>query len=290
VRTSPVKVVMDRDQIKATGTAAPTSTTKIMPLVPGLIIKLPLKEGDVVKRGQVVAILDQRQYRLTLKQAEAAIMGARVAVDATTRERKRFERLLKEYATASAQYDQVLDKFRGAQAQMKQAQVGLEMAKKALGDTMLRSPYTGVVVKKIASVGDYATSMPPTVIMVLMEISTLELKISLPEPELQRVKPGSAVEVHFPSMERTIIATVTRIIRNVDNGVHAVFIVVGGTARRREVRVAAASKGETEIISGLAGSEILVQNPSGLLDGDKVKTKATKAAAKAHGPTAEAGR
>jgi membrane fusion protein (multidrug efflux system) len=217
--------------------------------------------------------------------------------------------------------------------------VALEMAKKALGDTVLRAPYNGVVVKKMASVGDYATSMPPTVIMVLMEISTLELKISLPEPDLQRVKQGSAVEVHFPSMERTIIATVTRIIRNVDtmtrsftvvveipnkdmslkpglyarvkiatskprrrilvpteavvdegNGVHAVFIVDGGTARRRKVRVAAASKGETEIISGLAGSETLVLTPSGLLDGDKIKTKDSKAAVKAHAPTAEVGR
>jgi multidrug efflux pump subunit AcrA (membrane-fusion protein) len=140
-------------------------------------------------------------------------------------------------------------------------------------------------------------------------------------------------------MERTIIATVTRIIRNVDtmtrsftvvveipnkdmslkpglyarvkiatskprrrilvpteavvdegNGVHAVFTAEGEVARRREVRVAAAGQGETEIVSGLAGSEILVLNPSGLLDGDKIRTKATKAAAKAHAPTAEASR
>jgi RND family efflux transporter MFP subunit len=322
VRTVLVKVVMDRDKIQATGTAAPTSTTKIMPLVPGLITKLPVKEGDVVKKGQVIAIQDRRQFRLTLKQAEAAIQGAKVAVDATAREKKRFEQLMKEDAMARAKYDQVRDKYRGAAAQMKAAQVALQMARKALGDTVIRAPYTGVVVKKLASVGDYATSMPPTVILVMMEISNLELKVSLPEPELQRIKPGSKVEVHFPSLDRTLEASVTRIVKNINpltrsfevvveipnqdmtlkpglyarvkidaskprrrvlvpteavvdegSGVFSVFLVKGSTARRQEVRVASATGDETEILGGLSGSEMVVLDPSGLLDGDTIKTQ-----------------
>ena len=119
VRTAAVQVRMDRDEIRATGTAAAPATTKVMPVVTGLIKRLPVQEGDVVKRGQVLAVLDQRQYRLTLRQAQVAVEGARVALDATTREKQRFEKLLQQDATARVQYDQISDKFRGAQAQMK---------------------------------------------------------------------------------------------------------------------------------------------------------------------------
>jgi RND family efflux transporter MFP subunit len=334
VRVAPVVPVMDRDRIRATGTAAAVSTTKVMPLVPGLIKKLPLKEGDVVKRGQVLAVLDQRQYKLTQRQAQAAMEAAQVGLSATTREKQRFEKLLKEDATARAQYDRVLDKFRGAQAQMKQARVALDMAKKALGDTVLRAPYDGVVVKKIASLGDYATSMPPTVILVLQQVSTLEVKISLPEPELQRVEEGAAAEVRFPSLgDRKVEAKISRVIRTVDpmtrsfeavveidNGdmslrpgiyarvqiatakprrrllvpdqavvdegsdVFVVFVLDGETARRREVRVAAAAReGQTEIVSGLKGGETVIVDAIGLLDGDPVRPRAAPGKARKAG-------
>jgi RND family efflux transporter MFP subunit len=204
------------DAIQATGTTAPLNMTKIMPLVPGLIVSLPVKEGDQVKRGQVVATIDQRGFRLNVRQAEAAIAAARVAVDATRREKERFQKLMQEDATAKAQFDQVMDRFRGAEAQMNQALVARDMAKKALGDTILRAPYDGVITKKLASVGDYATSMPPTVLLVMVDNGTLELKVSLPEPDLERVSVGAPLSATFASLGRTVETKIARIIRSVD--------------------------------------------------------------------------
>jgi membrane fusion protein (multidrug efflux system) len=170
-----------------------------------------------VKRGQVLAVLDQRGYRLAVAQAEAAIGSARVAVDAATREHARFKRLMQEDATAKAQFDQVQDRLHGAQAAMKQALVARDMARKALGDAVVRAPYSGVITKKLASVGDYATAMPPTVILTMMDIHALELKISLPEPELQRVEEGATVSARLSSVDRTIATKVSRVNRSVDH-------------------------------------------------------------------------
>ena len=216
VRTVTVAHTLDRDQIRATGTTESLSTTKIMPLVPGTIRSIPVKAGDMVKKGQVLAVLDQRGYKLGLRRASAAIESVKVMLDATTREKARFEKLWKQKAINRSQYDLVLDKYKGAKAGHKQALVGLDMARKALADSVLRSPYDGLVYKKLASVGDFAASMPPTVLVMLKEIHTLELKVSLPEPELLRVKEGSEVEARFLSIERTVKAKVARIIRNVD--------------------------------------------------------------------------
>jgi membrane fusion protein, multidrug efflux system len=309
------------DRIKATGTTSPLSSTKVMPLVPGLIISLPVKEGDLFKRGQVLATLDQRGFKLQLRQAEAAIAAAKVAVDATTREKARFQQLLKDDATAKAQFDQVMDRFRGAEAQMNQALVARDMARKALNDTVIRAPYDGVVVKKIASVGDFASSMPPTVLLSLMDVHALELKISLPEPEMQRVAVGAQVTATIASLSnRSVTASIARIIRSVDPmtrsfdviaelpnpgyvlkpglfvdveiatgrprqrlllpssavidegaGVFSVFMVKDGSARRVEVRVAAADQERLEVLGGLGADQAVIADPSGLLDGDPVK-------------------
>jgi multidrug efflux system membrane fusion protein len=106
VRTVPIVADTTKDVIQASGTTASMSTTKVQPVIPGLIRSLPVKEGDVVKQGQILALLDQRNYQLTLRQAEAAIASAKVAVDATTREKGRFQKLMQEDATARAQFDQ----------------------------------------------------------------------------------------------------------------------------------------------------------------------------------------
>ncbi len=216
VRTAPVVSDVSDEAIVATGTTAPSSSTKIMPLVPGIIKKLPVQEGDPIKRGQILAMIDQSSYRLSMRQAQAAMEAAKIALDATTREKQRFEKLMQQDATARAQLDQVMDKFRGAQVQMKQALVARDMARKALRDTVLRAPYNGIVVKKVASLGDYAASMPPTVIVMIMDISTIELKIALPEPELQRVEVGVPIVATFNSIQHTLTTKISRIIRTVD--------------------------------------------------------------------------
>ena len=180
----------------------------------------------MIKKGQVLAVLDQRGYRLGLRQANAAVASVKVMLDATEREKERFEKLWKQKAINRAQYDQVLDKYKGAKAGHTQALVGLDMARKALSDAVLRSPYDGLVYKKLASVGDFAAAMPPTVLVMLMEVHTLELRISLPEPELTRVKEGAQVEAHFASINRTVKARVARIIRNVNPMTRSFEVIV----------------------------------------------------------------
>ena len=210
VRTARVTLQDTSDVIQATGTAMALSMTKVMPLVPGLITSIPVKEGDRVKKGQVLARLDQRGFKLGLRQARAAIEMAEVGVSAARRERDRFVKLLTGGAANQATVDQINDKVLGAQAGLKQAQIALDMGKKALGDSVIRSPYDGIVVKRLASLGDYATAMPPTVLYILMEVHKLELHISLPEPELGRVKVGSTVTASFTSTGQEVAGKLAR--------------------------------------------------------------------------------
>lgn len=216
VRTIVVAAQESNDVITATGTTAPLSNTVISPLVSGKLQYMPVKEGDVVRQGQILGVLDQRSFKLMLRQAETSVEAARIGLDAAKREKDRFEKLLQQDATARAQYDQIKDRFNGAEVQLKQAQVAVDQAKKALSDTTLTAPYNGVVVKKIASVGDFLTTMPPAPLLSMVDIHLVELRVSLPEPELPRVDAGTPVEVEIPSLKTTITTKINRIVRNVD--------------------------------------------------------------------------
>ena len=216
VRASRVTLKATSDLIEATGTTLPLSMTKVMPLVPGLIMGLPVKEGDKIRKGQVLARLDQRGFKLGLRQASAAIEMAEVGVSAARRERDRFTKLLRGGATNQATVDQINDKVLGAQAGLKQAQIALDMGKKALADSVIQSPYDGIVVKKLASLGDYATAMPPTVLFIIMEVHKLELHISLPEPEMGRISEGLAVTANFNSIGKEVVGKIARIVNSVD--------------------------------------------------------------------------
>lgn len=216
VRTALAAVSVTSDTVKATGTAMALSMTKVMPLVPGLIIRLPVKEGQQIKKGQILAQQDQRGFKLGLRQAKAAVEMAEVGVSAAKRERDRFEKLLRGGASTQATVDQITDKFLGAAAGLKQARVAVEMGQKALKDSVIRAPYNGIVVKKMVSIGDYATSMPPTVLFILMETHIMELHISLPEPEMGRVEVGLAVTADFTSVGQKVTGKIARIVNNVD--------------------------------------------------------------------------
>jgi len=216
VRTDKLALSSTTEVVRANGTTMALSMTKVMPLVPGLITRLTVKEGDRVKKGQLLAQLDQRGFKLGLRQARAAVEMAEVGVSAAKRERDRFEKLLRGGASTQATVDQITDKFLGAMAGLKQAKIAVEMGQKALRDSTLRSPYDGIVVKKMVSIGDYATSMPPTVLFILMETHTLELHVSLPEPEMGRVKVGLAVTANFTSVGREVSGKIARIVNSVD--------------------------------------------------------------------------
>ncbi len=217
VRTARISSAVTSDLIKATGTTRALSRTSVKPLVPGLIVRLTVREGDRIKKGQVLVQLDTRGMKLGLRQARVAVEMAEVGVSAAKRERGRFEKLLRGGASTQAQVDQISDKYLGAAAGLKQARIAVEMAEQALRDSSLRAPYNGIVVEKMVSLGDYATSMPPTILFTLMETHTLELYISLPEPELGRVREGSPVTAHFKSISRTMEGKIARIVNNVDS-------------------------------------------------------------------------
>ena len=138
--------------------------------VPGKIIALPVVEGSPVKKGTVVARLDDRTYRSRLKAAQAEYNKAEANY-------KRAETLLKSGHITREEYDQLKASREVAAAQ-------LAIARKLVEDTRLIAPFSGIVAKRIVENHTRVKAKQPVV--TLEQLDELEIVVDVPELYIAR--------------------------------------------------------------------------------------------------------
>ncbi len=190
-------------RIEATGTALPARESLMSAEVPGKIQKIFVTEGQPVKKGQVLLKFDQTGFNLGVQQAKAGLAGAKTQVAQLELELQRISTLIGAEAAPQATYDQLKAKYDGAKAQQQMTEVGLKQARKALGDSVLRAPYDGVVSEILHEEGEYAPSMPQTMLIKIVDTSSLEVQAFLPEETAADVTVGmqSTIEIESAGVE-----------------------------------------------------------------------------------------
>lgn len=132
--------------------------------VGGEITSLSVVEGQEVRKGAVIARLDQRAYRNEVSQAKTAFDAAKVEYD-------RAERLLAGNAISRSIYEQ-------RKSQLDVARAQLDTANKAIEDTILRSPFSGVIATKHAK--KFQNIQPLEKIVTLQTTGAAEAEVQIP--------------------------------------------------------------------------------------------------------------
>ena len=206
-------------------TALPKHSAELGPKMSGTLTAVMVEEGERVKKGQQLFRLDSRGTRLGVAQAEAALQGAIIARDNAVRELER-QKLLADKGTVSAA---VLERAEAAHNStvngVNQAEVMLSMARRNTSDSAVASPIDGVVARKLKSVGETVTMMPPTTVLVIQDQSVIELRARIPETTLKHVKEGELITAHFSAVDVDRAATVVRIQPTVDPMTRTIEIV-----------------------------------------------------------------
>ena len=133
--------------------------------VAGQIIELPIAKGQDVEEGQLLAKLDQRNYRHDLESAEAELLRAKA-------QHGRFQELLHSDAISEAAYDE-------AKATYLRAIADHGVAEKAFEDTTLEAPFKGLVADK--EVENFENVLAKQQILSLQDISYVDVEVNLPE-------------------------------------------------------------------------------------------------------------
>jgi membrane fusion protein, multidrug efflux system len=178
--------------------------------VAGHIEKTMVNVGDRVKKGQVLASLDNSDYVLRGKIAKVQVEQAQIALEQARRDMERENQLKREGATTQANFERVSNQLASAQLALTQAQLNQQQLQDQVGDTQLVASYDGVISRRLKVEGEWVGVGNP-----VFEVSgsgEVEVSLRMPESLLRRVNPGQKVPLTIPSIEKVTEMEVLRIV------------------------------------------------------------------------------
>ena len=170
----PVKIievnslVKNQDYFEYPGVIYPSQNTIMAFEVSGTIKKFNFKVGEHVKKGDVVAFLDKRDFISNAK-------AAKISMKTSLKDLNRAKKLISSGAISQRDYDNAALKYESSKSTY-------EITLKALEDTSLIAEFSGVMAKKL--VNDYARISAKQEILILQDNSKLEIKIDVPEQDI----------------------------------------------------------------------------------------------------------
>lgn len=172
----------------------------------GKVIEAPVERGSIVKAGDPLVKLDERQAKLGLAEAEAALELAKARLLLAKNERERNAPLAEKRAIADADFQKLVTDTTAREAEVASSIARRDMMKKTLDDSIIRAPFSGVVAERLVEPGEYVR--PDSPVARVVDLATLRLVLNVPETEVGKLEVGQKVEFTTPAFpERTFEGT-----------------------------------------------------------------------------------
>ncbi len=176
----------------------------------GFIAEITAKPGTIAKKGDVLAVLDDRDYRIRLELAKARWEQARVQADSAQKDYKREIELQKENASTSATLDRVKAGYDSARQAMRLAELDLEAATLANNDAKLTAPYDCIVATQFKHESENVQSGAP--VFEIYDTAEPEVNLAVPERLFGQITLGTMLMVTVPSANFSSKAKVVRLV------------------------------------------------------------------------------
>jgi RND family efflux transporter MFP subunit len=184
--------------------------------IPGRLASLTVDGGSDVRKGQVIARLENADYAAAVGEAEANLASARAQVaeavadrDQSAREARRVAQIhgqspelvsVQEVEAAQARADQAAARAGSADARVGAAAAALRYAQATLENTYIRAPFTGTVLRKEAEVGEVVApsvggGLTRGAVVTMADLSSLEVEVDVNEAYIARVDHGQRAKI-----------------------------------------------------------------------------------------------
>ena len=193
--------------------------------IQGRLSELRVEEGSVVREGEILAKLESLDYEASVARARAAVQRAEADLGEYRRQLRLSEDLARQKIVSEDQREAAASRVKIAEAQVAQAAADQAFAEAQLQNTVIRAPFGGVVVKKMAEVGESVAPIPPGVnistssgaIVALADLATLEVEADVAEANVAKVAGGQPAEVTVEAIpDRRYKAVLRQVIPTAD--------------------------------------------------------------------------
>jgi RND family efflux transporter MFP subunit len=238
-----VTVAVSRDVQPSAGTPILTASGYVVARrqavvsakIQGRLEDLRVEEGSEVKKGDIIARLESYDFAAAVNRARATVQRAEADLAEQERLLRVAERLAAEKVLAEDQREAAQSRVRIAEAQLAQQEADLAFVEAQMQHTVIRAPFAGVVIKKMAEVGESVAPIPPGVnistasgaIVALADLATLEVEADVAEANVAKVGKGQPAEVTVEAIpDRRYEAVLRQVIPTADRTKATVMVKV----------------------------------------------------------------
>lgn len=207
--TEPLERCTITQVVEASGTINPVNTVSVGSTVSGLIEDIYVDFNSQVKKGQILAQIDPRNFEATVQQNQAQISNAQANVAKLQAiaeyDKKMYERYKNLYAknfVAKSELDQMKSNYysdvaqiKAAQAQVNQYRANLKTAQTNLGYTRIIAPVDGTIISREIDVGQpvAASFQAPELFTIAQDLTKMQIEVNVSEADIGKVKEGQEV-------------------------------------------------------------------------------------------------
>jgi HlyD family secretion protein len=187
------------EKVNGIGKIQPDLEVQISAKVAGEIVKMPVKEGDDVKVGQLLAVLEQDQYLANLNQAKSSLKAAKANLTKARSNWLRVSQLAKQGLASDLEKESAKADFDYQASQVERAEASVADAQQALEKTVIRSPINGKVTQLVKKIGEIAlgSQFQKDVIMTVADLATMQARVEVDENDIVKVNLGDSAEVEI---------------------------------------------------------------------------------------------
>jgi HlyD family secretion protein len=199
--------------VTASAVIVPAQVSEMGFLISGIVRDIPVKEGDTVKAGQTLIVLDTPELEFAVSEAEARVRGAQAEVGIRRNE------VIKKIMVYYRAYDIVVERLRlsvphevleKAEAGVQQAQASVEIAQAKLAEGTLTAPFDGTVTSLRVIPGEFVPA--DQAVITLATLDTLQVETTdLSEADIPNVQIGAPANVFIEALNKNISGKVIRI-------------------------------------------------------------------------------
>ncbi len=199
----PVRKVVT-DYLELSGNTQAIYTVQLVARVAGYLEKVLFVDGQMVKKGQNLFLIQQNTYQDTLRQTEAQILLQKAQLEYADKQYIRYSNLVEQKATSQENVDNWRNQRDSAQANLKNAEAARDLAKLNLEYTEVLAPFDGRIDRRLVDPGNLVGASGNTVLAELNQINPIYVYFNISDGDLARLiseaqwKPGQVRGVEWP--------------------------------------------------------------------------------------------
>lgn len=200
IAATPVQSSVFRHYVSVQGSLEAEENLMVTSKIPGQITSIKVKEGDMVRQGQIVAVLDDEVFRKSIDELKSSL-----------------DQVLVMYNKQKALWDQKIGtemQYLNLKNQKESLEKKLVTLNSQVNQNYVTAPFSGVIDEVFVKVGSIAS--PGVPLMQLVNTTNLKATAKVPDSYVAFIKQGDQVKVNFPDLNKTMEASVTYVGRIVD--------------------------------------------------------------------------